>query len=214
MDQLIIIGAGALGREVLVIASDARGAGAAFEVKGFLDKNPSALDSNGAGFPVLGSERDYVIQPEDRFVMALGDPITRDQVACDLEQRGARFISLVHPTAIVVDQAEIADGCVLAQNTFVALNARLDSHVFLNTYASVGHDCVVGRSSVLAPGAVVNGDAVLGESVLIGSNAVVTAGRRLGDRARLGAASVAYRNIAEDCLALGNPAKSKKVSRG
>jgi sugar O-acyltransferase (sialic acid O-acetyltransferase NeuD family) len=211
MNQLIIVGAGGLGREVLAIAADAFRGGDAISIKGFVDTAAASLAGKGIDLPILGAEDSYEIAPDDRFVMAIGDPVARDRIARVLEARGAKFISVIHPSAIVVGDAELDDGCVLAQNTFVAIGAKLAPHVFLNTYASVGHDSRIGRSCVLAPGAVVNGEAVLEASVLVGSNAVVTAGRKLGERARLGAGSVAYRNIASDCLAIGNPAKAKKI---
>ena len=213
MNQLIIVGAGALGREIHIVAQQAFAKITDLTLKGFIDANPSALYNTNIKLPILGDETEYKIEPDDRFVMALGDPVTRERVATILEARGAQFITVKHPSAVVAPGAELGDGCVLAQFSFVATGAQLMAHVMLNTYASVGHDAMINRSCILAPGAVVNGNAELGKSVLIGSNAVVTPGRRLGHRSRLGAGSVTYKNIGADCLGLGNPAKSNRLPR-
>ena len=50
MKNLIIIGAGGFGRELLSAAREAIGFGEQFRVKGYLDANPAALD-RFVGYP-------------------------------------------------------------------------------------------------------------------------------------------------------------------
>ena len=58
MQNLIIIGAGGLGREVYDLAVDT----GAYAVRGFVDANPAAAPGVA---PVLGTPDDYEIQPGD-----------------------------------------------------------------------------------------------------------------------------------------------------
>jgi sugar O-acyltransferase (sialic acid O-acetyltransferase NeuD family) len=212
MGKLIIVGAGALGREIFHLARDIIDDDGFESIKGFLDPDPGALKGHGIELPVLASEAEYVPENADRFVLAIGNPVLRESAAARLEGRGAQFVSLVHPSAEVVGGAKIADGCVLAQFTMLAIGASLDPHVFMNVGSVVGHDCVVGRNCVLSPGAVLGGNTILSEQVLIGSNGVVTPGRKVGMSSKIGAGSVVYRDLPAGVLAIGNPAKYKPVS--
>ena len=211
MERLIIVGAGALGREVLGLARDCRAKGAAFEIAGFLDGNPGALAGFNVGVPIIGAE----CRPaqDDRFVIAVGDPAERARLAADITRWGGRLKSLTHPLAYVAPSAVLGEGVILAAFCFVAENARLGHNVFLNTYASAGHDVKVGDNAVFSPYAVANGNAVVERGAFLGTHAILAQGCRLGEGARLAAGSVAYRDVPPGHLALGNPAKRRKIAK-
>jgi acetyltransferase-like isoleucine patch superfamily enzyme len=82
-------------------------------------------------------------------------------------------------------------------------------HVALNTFASVGHDAVVGPFSVLSPYAVVNGNVRLGEGSFLGSHATVLPGLNVGAFSKLAAGAVVTRDVASCALAAGNPASAR-----
>jgi len=133
MINLIIVGAGALGREVYAIAKDVDSlTDTSISVKGFLDSNFDSIDKkHNIDAPVLGSENDIIIESDDRFVLAIGDPLIRDISAKALEEKGAKFETLIHPSAVISSGAQISQGCVLAHNTFIAIDSFLSEHVFL-----------------------------------------------------------------------------------
>jgi sugar O-acyltransferase (sialic acid O-acetyltransferase NeuD family) len=150
------------------------------------------------------------LTPDDRFVIAIGEPRLRKAMADRLRERGATeesFAAIVHPTAYVA--GELGPGCVVAPFAFVGPGARLGAHVALNTYASVGHDAQVAAYAVFSPYAVVNGNVHIGEGVFLGTHATVVPGRRVGAWAKLGAGAVAHSDLEAGMLALGNPAKGR-----
>ena len=110
---IVLVGAGGLGREVLNYVLDAIRPSPHMRVKGFLDDNLSALSPYRCEFPILGSILDYPIQPQDRFVMTIGDCVTRAELIRKLEARGARFITIIHPTAYVAANATVGDACIV-----------------------------------------------------------------------------------------------------
>lgn len=210
--SLYIVGAGGFGREVLAYARDvARAAATApFRIAGFLDDNPGALAGKSVGTAVVGSLASVTPSPEDRFILALGEPRLRHQLALALQARGvaeAAFLTLVHPTAYVA--GELAPGCVIAPFAFVGPGAALGAHAVLNTYASAGHDARLGAACVLSPYAVVNGNVVLEEGVFLGTHATVVPGKRIGAWSKLGAGAVAHADLDAGTLALGNPARGR-----
>lgn len=67
MKNLVIIGAGGMGRTMYNIALECLGFKTEFQIKGFLDDDLSALDGFDGYPPVLGKVSDYEIDADDVF---------------------------------------------------------------------------------------------------------------------------------------------------
>ena len=207
--QLIVVGAGGLGREVFQYAQDVLGRDAETELLGFLDDNPAALAGKPLEGKILGNTAEFRIEPQHRFVIGIGDPALRQSLAVQLAARGALFARVIHPLAYVASTARIGDGCVLAPYVFVGAGAQVGSHVVLNARASVGHDSVLADHCVLSPHCVVGGATQLGNAVFMGSNATVVPQRSIGAGSKIAAGAVLLHDVPAGALAVGNPAKSR-----
>lgn len=207
--DIVIVGAGGFGREVLRYVIDTFGRDPRFTVKGFLDDAPPDLSGFELDYPVLGDTKTYQPGPSDRFVVAIGEPAVRASIAEHLAARGARFVTVVHPLAYVSDAATIGDGCIVAPFATIGAHARLGDHSFLTFYASIGHDATVGRFCALSPHSVTNGGSVIGDRAFLGAHAVVNPLQSVGDDAQVAAGAVVYRPVPPGALAAGNPAKSR-----
>jgi sugar O-acyltransferase (sialic acid O-acetyltransferase NeuD family) len=184
---------------------------APFQIKGFLDDRVASLASFNIQSPVLGSISSYQIESNDRFILAFGDAALRFKMARALQERGAKFISIIHPTAYISAYATVEEGCVLGPFAFVGPHATLGKHVILNTYASAGHDATLRAYSILSPYAVVNGNVECGEGVFLGTHAVVTPGCKVGEWSKVGAGTVVTRSVDSYSLAVGTPAKARQM---
>jgi sugar O-acyltransferase (sialic acid O-acetyltransferase NeuD family) len=210
MMDVIIVGASGFGREVLQYVHDAHKNTASMHIKGFLDDDPAALDSVGKlmGVRIVGDTRTYTIKEDDRFIISLGDPGLRRTLAERLARRGARFLSIVHPTAYVAPTARIGHGCVISPFASVGSYVQLEDHVLLTLYATAGHDAHIGAFCVLSPYSVANGGSRLDDSVFLGTHAAITPNIRVGAGSKIAAGAVVYRDVPEQSLATGNPAKA------
>jgi sugar O-acyltransferase (sialic acid O-acetyltransferase NeuD family) len=204
MSRIIIVGAGGFGREVALYLRESH----PHTPCGFIDDNPRALEGHDPTVPLLGAVHGWAPGPDDLFVLAVGSPSTRRQLAAVLSTRGARFLTLVHPRALVAPNATLGTGVIVGPFAYVAPEARIGEHVVLNVYASAGHDTTVGAYCVLSPYVTLLGHSALEDEVFIGSQAVVTIGKRVGARAKVGAGSIVYRDVPAGQLALGNPARN------
>jgi sugar O-acyltransferase (sialic acid O-acetyltransferase NeuD family) len=202
--DIVIVGAGGFGREVLQYVRDTFTDPSAYRVKGFLDDAPHDLAGVELGADLLGDTLGYEVRAHDVFLVAVGSPAHRRSLSCRLAERGARFLTLVHPLAYVARSARLGAGCIICPFATVGNIAQLGEQVVLTFYASVGHDARVGACSVLSPYAVTNGGSVLGDGVLLGARATVNPGKRVGANAKVVAGAVVYHDVPANALARGN----------
>lgn len=206
MRQLIIIGAGGFGRELYEMLWDVFSP-ETYQVKGFLSADP--VDLRGWGIPhdVIGDPDGYVPESDDRFLLAIGQMDVRKRLVEQLEGCGGRFESFIHPTARIAKTAKVANGAVIYPNAVVSNQSELSGHVHLNYFASVGHDCRLGRYCLLAPYATLNGNVRLDDEVYLSTHGTVAPGCRLGRRSKLSANSACMRDAPENTLVFGVPGR-------
>jgi sugar O-acyltransferase (sialic acid O-acetyltransferase NeuD family) len=207
--DLVIVGAGAFGREVLGYAQDALADQPGHRVAGFADDNPRALDGFNPAVEVLGRVHDVPISESTGFVIAVGDPAVRRGLAAVVEARGGRLLTVIHPSAYIGPGAVLGDGCVVCPFAFVGTAATVGANSAINVHASVGHDAVVGANCVVSPYSAISGAAELRDDVFLGTHATVFPRRRVGPGAKVSAGAVVHRDVPAGALAAGNPAKSR-----
>ena len=205
-ERIIIVGAGGFGREVLQWARHAWPEHTG-RIAGFLSEDPHALDGHAATLPILGSPADFELRPGDGLVLAIGIRGVRRQVAERLAACGARFLTMIHPTAIVADTAVIGPGTVICPYAVVSDAVRLGRFVLVNYHASLGHDASAGDFAVLSPYATLGGGACVANDVFLGLHASVGPGKRLGAGSVVSSNSVALVDVPEGCLVYGVPGR-------
>ncbi len=207
MKKLIIIGAGGFGREVFSCAKDLQAHKKEWDIKGFLDDNPRALDGYNYEAPIIGSIKNYVPQEEDCFVMGLESPQGKLSIAELMLPKGARFVTLIHPTAAIGKNSSLGDGCVMCAHSALSCDVKVGNFVTLNAHAAIGHDAVINDGVSISSFALISGFVKLGRGAYVGVHGCVLPGVTVGDFATVGAASVAIKNVKPGTTVIGVPAK-------
>ena len=205
--RILIVGAGGFGREVAEWARQAWPDHARL-LAGMLSENPHSLAGTGSTLPVVGRPSDFQPADGDCLLLGIGIPRVRRQVTESLLARGGRFLTLVHPTAIVADSARIGTGVVVCPQAVVSVDTRLGDFAVLNYHTSLGHDASVGDYSVLSPYATLGGSAAVGADVFLGLHATVGPRITVGDRVVISANSCALSAVPADSLVYGVPGRS------
>lgn len=209
MNQIIIIGAGGLGQEVMWAARRQNMYRPTFHIVGFCDDDPAKKGMMLDGRPVLGTPEQAASSglTQTGFVCGIGSNARREEVAARALALGWVPEVVVDPSVIVADGVSLAPGCYIGAGSILSPCARVGAHVIVNHLCSIGHHSVLEDFAQVSPGGRVSGGSVVGRSAFLGSNAIVAPGHRVGSAAVLGAGSFAMTDIPDGATAVGIPAR-------
>lgn len=164
-----------------------------------------------AGFMTWLEAREGV---ESWCLVAIGGAAGRDRLEIQgrLSCRGLRPATAVHPTAFVAEGVVLGAGSQVLARSAVCVDVVAGEACIINTSASVDHECVLGRGVHIAPGATLAGCARVGDYSMVGAGAVVLPRIRIGSNVVVGAGAVVTRDIPDDSVAYGNPARVRRAN--
>ena len=206
MKNLIIIGAGGMGRTFYSNALESVGYGDKFEVKGFIDDNLDALDGFPNYPPLLCTIKDYQPQPDDVFVSSIGGESRRSCME-EIIRRGGEFLELIHQTARIYTNVKLGKGNFIGAYTVIGNDAVVGDYNMIQSYTVIGHDAKIGNWNRIdthvtcVGGTIVEDDVNIHTSAVISHNVVVETG------AHVGACSFVFRKVKAGTTVMGNPAK-------
>lgn len=197
--DVIILGAGGLGRELFWWAQDA-----GFRPIGFIDDDPDALEAYTGYAPIVGNVAEAPLSAPLLCGIAQSEP--RARCVAHLLGRGANFLSCIHPQAKVLP-SKLGMGAIVAPFAFIGADARVGDFLFMQSGAVLGHDVHAGDFLRMDTSAFVGGFATLGDGVTLYTGAKVMPGKTVGDGSTLGAGSVLLSNLPAHTTAFGIPAQ-------
>lgn len=208
MKQLVIIGAGGMGRCLCCMAEESVGFGTEFIIKGFLDDNLKALDGIEGYPPVLSSIPDYTIEANDIFACSIGDIPTKKKVCDSLKAKGAEFITLIHKTAIVWKGCKIGPGTIIDEGVHIDPNVTIGSDCLIQAKALIGHDSVIGNYVRIDSFCALVGGTIVKDRAAIYTHAMINHRVTIGEDSTVGACSFVIKNVKPETTVFGSPARA------
>ncbi|MCA8832604.1 NeuD/PglB/VioB family sugar acetyltransferase [Hymenobacter pini] len=206
---LAIVGAGGLGREVLLLIRQLNEHQPIWEVTGFYDDRAPAQPTIH-GVPYRGTVADLNATTAPlHVIVAVGSSRSRQAIVNRLTASHLQFATLVHPSVALAgyQHIHIGAGSIICQGCILTCDITLGQHVLLNLGCTIGHDAVLEDFCSLMPHANVGGEAHLETGVYLGTNATVINQVRVGAGTVVGAGAVVVRDLPAGCTAVGVPAR-------
>lgn len=149
---------------------------------------------------------------DNRFVLGLGGPINRYKLSMTFQKFGGSLESIISPFAQIGDHdVKLGRGLNVMTYSIIYNNVSIGEGSLINSACSIHHDVTVGKYCELSPGSRLLGNSIIGDYCQIGSNAVVLPSVRIGSNVIIGAGAVVTKDIPNNSLVVGIPARVIKA---
>jgi sugar O-acyltransferase (sialic acid O-acetyltransferase NeuD family) len=206
MTDVVVYGAGGLGREVAEAVRATADDGGPLRLLGFLDDAAECQGAEVMGLPVLGCA-EWISQHADvALVAAIGHPRARYRVIQKSIALGGRWETVIHPAARLSSSAQVGEGAVVLSDAIISAGATVGAFAHVYYLTTVAHDARIGTYACLMPQVAISGTVDVGEGAFIGAGTVTRQGVTIGDWSVVGAGAVVVQAIPPLCVAVGVPA--------
>ena len=196
MKRIIILGAGGLGRQVLAQLQVDYGHGIDWVIGGFLDERGPDAVAESLYYPWLGYPESFVAEPDQLFVAAVGDPLSRQkQVAC-LLAKGAEFVAI--RTRCTLGVRTSYGPTFFGYDVSSGVDCRIGAYGFIDQQTMLGHDVVIGDYVHIGPRCLLAGYVKVGDRAVINSGAMIARDVSIGEDAVVGMGAVVFRTWRPD----------------
>ena len=205
-EDLLLIGAGGLAREVLEITRLLQGT----TVSGILDDNETLIGTSISGVPVLGKISEIDKFPNCRVLICVANsknPRRRLEIANQINIDPDRYFLAIHPTASIGASVKIGRGTIILSMCSVTADVVIGQHCVIMPNVVMTHDDIIGNGSTFGAGCTISGNVVIGEGAYIGSGAHVRERLQIGSGSVVGMGSSVLRDVPSNEVWAGSPAR-------
>lgn len=176
------------------------------KISGLFDDNPEVKEL--LGYNVFGPF-DPIRLGDEELIISVGLNHIRKKIVENLPGN-IRYGNAIHPSAIISEHASLGEGTVVMQGAVIQSSVSIGKDCIINTTASVDHDCLLEDYVHISPNATLCGAVSVGEGSQVGAGAVVIPGIKIGKWSLVAAGAVVMKDVPDNVLVLGNPARVVK----
>ena len=204
---MLIIGAKGFAKELLETVCQT---GASGRVVFYDDVSGDMSDSLFGKYTIIRNveEAGEYLKSDGKFALGVGNPVLRYKMAEKFKAIGGELISVVSPLARIGKwENYIGAGSNILTNAVIESNNKIGAGCLIHVNVLISHDVTVGKFCEISPSVNLLGGASIGEFCSIGAGAQILPRVRIGKNVTVGAGAVVTRDIPDNSLVVGVPAK-------
>mgnify|MGYP000438579470 CR=1 FL=1 len=211
-DKVYIVGAGGFSAEITeYIVDNNDHLDHEIEISGYFDLKNDEYEKYKFNAPYLGDEREYNLNKNSKFIIAISNPKLRGGIYDDFKKRGCEVSTFIHHSCFISKSSSIAEGAIICPFVTITSNAKIGVNFQANIYSYVAHDCIIGNNVTFAPGVKCNGNVEIKDNVYIGTGVIIKQGKSsrpivIGKDSIISAGAVITKNVPDGTTVFGNPA--------
>ena len=176
MKDILIIGAGGIGRETAWIIEEINEVKPTWNLLGYIDENSEMHGKELNGYKVLGGlEVLEKLEEKPYVVVAIANCSVKKSIVTKLGEK-YNFATIIYPTVKVSKFIQIGQGTIIYPGVTLTVNTKIGNHVLISGNCGIGHDTVIGDYSSVLWGSNFSGYDTVGESCFIGLGTKVIQG--------------------------------------
>lgn len=183
-----------------------------FEVAGFLNDFETGFIGE---YPVLGTlnEINKFIEKDYYFSFAI-HPIGKNQAIINLFEKlnipKNRLATIISKRAFVSSTSVLEPGVAILPFAYVSLHVHIGSCSLIMARTSIGHNSRLGTCCFMGTGSILSSYVTLGNAASIAIGGIVIERCTLENASVLGAGSMLLKDVPENSIFVGNPARFLK----
>ena len=210
MKNIIIIGAGGVGREVSLIIEKINKLKATWNLIGFIDDNINSWNRIINGYQIIGGMDLLETLPLDTYVViAIANYNVKKKIVNKINNK-FKFATIIDPKVYIHDYMTIGEGTIIYEGAIITANIQVGNHVIISPKCGIGHDSIIKDYVSLLWNVNVSGNDVIEEGVMMGSGSTIIQGKKIGKGSIIGAGAVVIDDMDSFTTAVGVPAKVVK----
>lgn len=168
-------------------------------------------------FPILKNDnqvKDFFNENGTQFTIGLGNPKSRYQLYRKFVSLGGEYASSISPLAVIGNyDNKIEEGVNIMTNTILTNSIKIGKGVLINLSCTIGHDTKIEDFVEICPGVNISGNCFIDKFTFIGTNVTILPNVKIGKNVTIGAGAVVTKNIPDNSIAMGIPAKVVKMHK-
>lgn len=213
MKDIIIIGAGGVGKEVAFIIEQINRKKTIWNIVGIVDDDEKLWGADINGYKVLGGIsflNDFKNEDEKPYVViAIANYKVKKMIVENLKEN-FKFATIIHPDVIIHNSLKIGEGTIIYPLVSMTTNITIGNHVIISSKCGIGHDSVICDYASFLWNVNISGYDIIEEGVLMGSGSTVIQKKVIGEGAIVGAGAVVIKDVEKYTTNVGIPSKSVK----
>lgn len=187
MKDILIIGAGGIGRETAWIIEEINEVKPTWNLLGYIDENSEMHGKELNGYKVLGGlEVLEKLEEKPYVVVAIANCSVKKSIVTKLGEK-YNFATIIYPTVKVSKFIQIGQGTIIYPGVTLTVNTKIGNHVLISGNCGIGHDTVIGDYSSVLWGSNFSGYDTVGESCFIGVGTKVIQGINISKENKISA---------------------------
>lgn len=177
---------------------------------GYCENNPILQNPYNLAYLGFESDNNFDWSIAEKFVLGIGDNYIRYKIGKLIHAKKKKILTITHPSAVISTTVKIGHGNFIGANVIVNALATIGDYCIINNGSIIEHECKLEDAVHIAPGAVLAGNVRVGSNTFVGANSVIKQGVRIGKKVIIGAGSTVIRDIPDNQVWVGNPARRLK----
>lgn len=211
MKNIVIVGAGGVGRETSLIIQQINKLELKWNLIGFIDDDIKSWGKVINGYSVIGGINSLEALPSDTYIIiAIANYEVKKRIVNKINNK-FKFATIVHPSVWIHDYMILGEGTIVYEGVILTTNIKIGNHVIISPKCGVGHDSIIKDYVSLLWNVNVSGNDIIEEGVMMGSGSTIIQGKKIGKGSKVGAGAVVIDNVDSYSTVVGVPAKVVKV---